>query len=481
MKILVLGIDGLGEQSLSAFKLPRLSEVIRNSEKFSPSIDNVVSRGWADIYSGKTAYETGAFYQIPVMEKKRISPSQSTGITMVSDHVGEENILWNQLSQRGHHVGLYTLPTVTKIQDKIEFSVTATGGGNFKNTVGPKDVFPSTLVRLADYDKTNLGMRMGYGSFLPSSVKELERWMRSHLAQHFHTFEMMLLNSNVDTAIFGTRFVTLAYKFISLLNGRTTDLISEELKISLLNLADEFDQRLNKLVLDLNPEHLFIVSDHGVGELQYHININELLHRASSSNTTIARDSLQESSIRAAKLAAKSVIGRFNGRKYAPSFPRYNLTASEAFSINYTDVIYINDDRFTGAKMSSEQRFDKASSLCEALTNYVSEHGYKQFLSFTPLKHSGYTSPQANSNSRVPLPDIRCHLAEGCVNLGRTYNEIVSPVQAKFDSSFFEGGFFAEHSGCKVTDTIAAYRGESASKVKVESLTDLYSSVLSVS
>ena len=477
MKALVLGIDALGQQSLEALQLKRLNGLIARGKHGIPAIDNVVSRGWAELYSGKTAYETGAFYQIPIFKDGRILASQRTGAARVADHIGTDALLWNKLQDAGWSVGVYTLPSVTDVQGKTAFSVSATGGGNFRNKVSSKEVHPEDFVHLTNYMAPNLGFRIGYGAFLPDDIDHLERWMRDHFAQHAFTLELALEKWPVDCLVFGTRFVTIAYKFIRLLLSRPEGEHEKALRDMLLRVAADFDEYLARFIRLADPEHLFIVSDHGNCPLEYHVNINELLVQLGEIS---AKPWLV---VRARSMVGRAVRSHFQParwKRFPSRYPSYDLENSLSFSIGYTDVIYINDQRFTGPHMSEDERFDRASALAERLKAYVATHGLEQFIDFKPMRNRGYTEPLENPKSRVPLPDVRCILAKGCVNLERTNRQIVRKNEPSFGPDMFERGFFAEYSGCKSMDTLAAYIGPNAGAVDFSNLTSIYDSIINV-
>ncbi|WP_415897512.1 alkaline phosphatase family protein [Neptuniibacter sp. QD57_21] len=472
MKLLVLGIDGLGEESLSKMKLNRLAGLISKGKKANPSVDNIVSRGWPEIYSGATAYETGAFFQIPHLLKNKICPTQKTGANVVSNHIGEDELLWSRLRKLGYRVGLFGLPTVTTSQTTCEFSFPATGAGQFKNSTNSNGVYPADLASLADYSKSNSGLRIGQGAFLPKSSDELARWLRDHLSQYFYTLRQTLRRNDVNALILGTRFVTLFYKFRHILSSELTDPEDINLKKVLLDAAEEFDYELVKFIEEANPEELFIVSDHGLGELRYHVTINEVLRELGCIN-------YKPLVSRAAKQAARKVRDIYKGRK-ANYYPDFDYDNSSAFSIGYTDVIYINDARFKGPEMSDESRYERAVKLSKELTSYVATQGYDQFVAFEPIKSSGWTDPIETNADPIPLPDIRCVLAEGCVNLQRTNGNVVEKNEPYYAEEMYKKGFFAEHSGCKTNDTIAAYIGSDRQPFKPQSLTDLYIEILRV-
>ena len=472
MKILVLGIDGLGRESLEGLGLSRLAMLIDKGQQANPKADNVVSRGWADIYSGTTAYKSGAFFQIPQVDRGVIRPTQKTGADVVAEHIGCENLLWSRLKDSGLNVGLFGLPTVTTAQQNCIFSFPATGAGQFRNGTNSSTVFPEELSELADFSKPNHGLRIGRGAFMPTSSSLLARWLRDHLSQYFYMLRQVLCRTDVNALILGTRFVTLFYKFRHILTAQ--DLKGEDLilKDVLLEAAADFDSELIRLIEELSPKHTFIVSDHGLGELKYHVNINELLKAMGCINYAPRIFTMTRSVARWGRDKLKGRKGHY--------FPLFNFAKSKAFSIGYTDLVYINDARFTGQMMTDEQRYEKAVKLCAQMSEFTDSHALTQFVKFEPMKNVGWTSPRNIDALRIPLPDIRCFLDKGSVNLGRTHGNIVENNNPYFAKEMYKKGFFAEHSGCKTNDAIAAYIGPNTELFSPTRLTDLYGEILRV-
>lgn len=474
MKLLVVGIDGLGVESLRGLGLHRLAALIEKGCVTSPMPDNMVSRGWCEIYSGKTAYETGGFFQIPIIQQQRIKATQKTGVQVIEDHMGKSNILWGRLHARDHRVGVFTLPTVNTVQQMCEVTFAATGGGVFSTNKDKSLIYPAHLSRLSNYTNNNLDFRMGRGAFLPRSIVELEAWHRDHLAQYFNTLRQVVERSSLTSLIAGSRFVTQFYKFRHVLTSNLADKVDLDLKEALLECAQDFDYEVTKFITDMSPEHLFVVSDHGLGELKYHVSLNELLRRIGY----IDYRNFAHRFARKAYLRTRYSV-RHPGQKI-DVFPSFDLEHSRAFSIGYTDVIYVNDSRFCGPKMSETERFEVAQLLSDKLQAYVKENCLNQFLSFTPMRTPGWTQPLSPRASPIPLPDIRCHLAQGCVNLGRTDGKVIEKNVPYFASEMFKKGFYAEHSGCKTDDAIAAYVGASDIQFAPKTLADLYGAIINV-
>ena len=474
MKLLMVGIDGLGAESLKAMGLPRLSALINRGKRGNPHIDNVVSRGWAEIYSGSTAYETGAFYQIPIKRNGRILPTQKTGAETVAAHIGKDDLLWSKLAAAGLKVGLFTLPTVNVPQESCEFTFPASGAGVFGSSLEGMDVFPPELARLARYSAQNLGFRIGRGAFLPDSVEGLEAWMRDHIAQYFTTLRQTVERCPVDSLIIGTGFLKTYYKFRHILAELSKDSSNIKLKEMLLEVNKDFDFEITKFVSDMSPRHLFIVSDHGLGELRYHVNVNELLRKVGAINYPSVV-------YRAARYSKNKILNWMREQRQKVNiYPTFDFARSSAFSIGYTDVIYINDQRFAGSPMTDEERFQYSSNLAEKLAKHVKENGYDQFVKFQAIKNCGVTTPKLKSIDPIPLPDIRCFLQEGCVNLQQTFGEVVASNNPYGASEMFKNGFYAQHAGCKTNDTIASYIGPCSDLVELDDLTKLYDSIIRV-
>jgi hypothetical protein len=472
MKLLILGIDGLGYDSLRGLGLSRLASLLEKGQCVNPQSDNIVSRGWPEIYSGVSSYESGAFFQVPIMREGKILATQKTGADVVASHIGEDILLWSRLKSMGYRVGLFGLPTVTTAQKGCVFSFPATGAGQFKNSTESVGVFPDTLARLANYSLPNHGLRIGHGAYLPKSVRDIEAWLRDHLSQNFYTLRQTMRRMDVDALIFGSRFVTLFYKFHHILSTELSDYEDIQLKNVLLEAAQDFDYELTKFIEECSPKDIFVVSDHGLSQLKYHVNINELLRI----QKLIDYPSVFKTAPRMLARKLRDQLRGFNNHY----FPTFDLESSKAFSIGYTDVIYINDARFTGPSMTDIQRYSLAHKLSEQLSLYVQEQNLSQFIEFKPLHNSGWTAPLSAGFNKIALPDIRCVLAQGCVNLERTNGRIIEENRPYFAKEMFEKGFFAEHSGCKSNDTIAAYIGPNKEKFAPKHLTDIYDEILRV-
>lgn len=470
---MVLGIDGLGIESMKTLKLSRLEHRMKGSLNGIPEIDNVVSRGWPEIYTGETAYKSGAFYQIPIMHDKKIRITQQTGLDRIKAHISQEKLLWNALNNYGLSCGVFGVPTTSTAQKIDGFFVAATGAGKFGNSMNEGDFYPKNLLDGLTIKELDLGLRMGYGTLIPKSLEELEERANKHLSDYFYLLEVLLERHQPDTCFVATRFVNeMAYKFIKLCQVTPNDAYENRFKKLVLNLADNFDILLDKCINNISPNHLFVVSDHGIGLFEYHVNLNEMLHRVGVLNRSHTKNLIKKI------INLRTQYLPYKRRRIF--YPGYQLEKSDAFSVGFSDLIYLNDERFTGPQMDIDQTYEKSLELEQHLNEYSSKIGYSDFFKFDAIKKDKYTKPILKKNHRVPIPNIRCYLKQGYSNTQRTNNEILVPNICSFSKKLFIKGFHGEYSGCKTDDTLAIYSGDRNDLVDLSRLTNIYDSIISV-
>ena len=471
MKMLILGIDGLGHDNLSSFGLTRLKARLDAGLCGNPQVDNNLSRGWCEIYSGQDCFGSGGFYQVPKKTGGRVTATQKTGLGRVISHVGADQMLWSRINALGLSMGIFTVPTITSPQQIDGFCVAGTGGGSFGGALSAKSLHPANLLEHRRIMGADLGFRMGYGSYLPKSVENLELVANKHLSDYFTTLRTALDRKPVDVAFVGTRFINeLSYKFAKLVKQDPADKDAAALKQLVLALADAFDVMIDAFIAAADPDHVFVVSDHGIKSFDYRFNMNEALVDLG----LVARDDL--------RFRAKTIIKPLQKvRVKGPTNPvigmTYKLQDSTAFSCGYTNAVYLNDDRFFGKALEPAERTRLATDIAARLQDRCRTEPGMQDVTFGAIERGAYTD--APAADRLPMPDIRCSLPDGVVNLKQTQG-ISEAVTNDFGLGLYKTGVPGEYSGCKSSDTLAGYVGAHGDAVTLNRLTDLYGSILSV-
>ena len=480
MKILIFGIDGLGEQSLKALRLNRLARRMAASKVANPSISKVISRGWTELYSGLDAYTTGAFYQIPIVINRQIVPTQKTGLSCVKEHIPNYRLIWNLLNRRGLKCGIFSVPT-TNFPEKIDgFFVSATGAGKFGNSLGKEDVYPPDLLNGLGLENLDLGLRMGYGAFIPNNLDQLEKRANKHLADFFFLLQNLIDRHPLDVCFAASRFLNeMSYKFIKLYMDEPKSDYEKKAKSLILSLANNFDLMLDNFISSVNTEHLFIVSDHGIGPFEYQVNLNEILSRCGYINP--AKSDLKNFTKKIKRFLYQTG-GKLLGKKFGPSFPSYDLNQAQFFSIGFTDAIYIRDERFNGPAISQVEAFKNSEKAVKKLNQFLLKNHLADKMAFEALNLTKYCPSSIHKDvGKIPLPNIICHMKDGCANLERTNREIIRANHCSFGPELFRNGFFGEYSGIKTQDTIALYQGPNADTIQMDDLTKVYYSIANIS
>ncbi len=471
--MLIFGIDGLGKQNLKAFRLERLSRRMASSKVANPIIANQRSRGWPELYSGKDAYETGAFYQIPTVLNQQIVSTQRTGLTCVKEQISHKKLLWNSLNDQGLKCGVFSVPTTNETEIINGFFVSATGAGKISNSLNKEDVYPPGLLNGLNFENLDLGFRMGYGAFIPKDLDHLEKRANKHLADFFYILQNLITRESPDVCFAASRFINeLSYKFIKLCLKEPENVYEEKMKSLILSLANSFDLMLDNLISYIDPDHLFIVSDHGIGTFDYQVNLNEILCRCGY----IAPE--QPRFRRKIKIFIKPRLNKILRKKNIPSYPKYDLDQSKFFSIGFTDAIYIRDQRFNGPIISRDEAFERSKKAAIKLNQFLRDQHLIEKMSFEALDLNKYSLNSGHTPKiEIPLPNIICHMKNGYANLERTNREVVKTNHCSFNPSLFSNGFFGEYSGIKTKDTIAIYQGPNADTVQMDDLTKIYASI----
>jgi len=473
MDILIFGIDGLGKESLEGLGLKRLAARMHQGKVDNPTIQNVISRGWPELYTGKHAFESGGFYQSPAFNNNRIYPTQNTGLSAIKKNIGEDDLLWNVLNRLGYKVGLFTVPTVTKPEEISGFCIAATGAGKFGNGLASDDIHPSNLLDGLQIKDIDLGFRMGYGAFIPKSIEDLEQNANKHIADYFYTLDRVLDRNSVDICFAASRFINeMGYKFLGVCLNEPKSDYEIKLKQTIMDLCESFDAQLDNLINRVNPKHLFIVSDHGIGKFKSELNLNQLLLEIGEMTRRTTFLNWREMARSVYVWLSSNILNK----KMPPKIPKYRIEKHKYFSIGFTNVLYLNDQRFGAEFISTDEALDKSKAMVKILNEQVEIDGIADLIHFEVFEHGGgFIGKQ---DACIPLPNIHCKMSSGLANTERCF-DVICKKEYGFET-MFERGFYGEHSGCKTEDTLSSYSGSKQDIVDLSSLTNIYNSIINL-
>lgn len=400
-KILVLGIDGGEREVLKRLELPFLSKLFAENETLDIKED-LFSRGWAEMYTGQHAHETGAFYLRPLLNGTR-SFNKSFGYTEAS--FDPEQFLWRVAERRGHKVGWVNVPTVSP-SDKIDgFFIGGSPGGGGKSDIGREfddnQAFPKEV---CDYLRS-----IGYIAdirVLPTSkfdgIAGFFEVLKEMVGKQVEAFLKYSSECDVTFGFFAIRAVV-----------AVQNIAMSEIKASFFNdpghdwespwkshLHDFFlfiDDAVRRVFEAFEPDHFIITSDHGTVSYENRIDLNKFLQGHNWQPLSIDLN-------RTLKNALKKAL------PFIPRFKRWMPTEVVSKQVDFANTtaftpewyvagVFVNDTRRFGGPVQEERTTAIATEVCDAINGDAE------------AKRSGvsarlYRSNYADAKFYDSLPDV---------------------------------------------------------------------------
>lgn len=406
MKILVIGIDGGDEKIMRNMPMPNLHRLLDQNVCMHIEED-LWSRGWVEILSGTHGRESGAFYQKPVLDNRRISTQKFD----MTDYAANPQIkpLWAELSGRGYTVGFMNVPSMFPAPEVNGFVVSGGGAGastSGANRIPCEGCYPphiQDLLEDSDYILDTRFVASGIrdvNTFIDRLVEMTEkrtRAFKSICAQHSYDMGFIAL-----MAVCRIQYLAMSEINALIENlGRSRNSFQEKL----LFFYKSFDKQLGELVSTLQPESLMLISDHGQSPRLFTVNLNAWLqkkgfqtplsHNANSVNESAKylAGYLPEGIKQVIKKLMPIVAAKVSGHNA-------NWEKTRAFGITYVPGIYLNDEKRFGGIITTSDAYQKLLSEIIKVFNDDPEnrqHG---------LKARSYRQEYHNATSEALLPDI---------------------------------------------------------------------------
>lgn len=401
MELLILGFDGGDPDIIKCMDMPCLQSLLAERELL-PIKEDLWSRGWAEIVSGKHGRETNAFYQRPVLDGTyKFTQSYKT-----TDYAKAGCVpIWDAISKTGRKVGFLNLPTTIPAPQVEGFFVSGAGGG-----FSPAGRVPELACHPPEIQSLLLRERFIWENrFKVSGVRNFDCYIDrciQAIVTRTKVFTNLSKAHKVDVGFFVQKEVTLLqnifmHELNPLIKNKAKDL--NPIQRRLMEFFRVLDDFISILIEDLQPEHIMVVSDHAQKPYLYSYNINSFLKEAGflqkeKSNSNKIKKKLKEiknnffQPLQQKEKAKSLMIGwsDFGNIDYAQSY---------AFGNRYIPGIYINDqERFSGKVKSSE----KAKLVQEIIESFNSLELSKKFR----IKAMPYREKFADAHAERSLPDI---------------------------------------------------------------------------
>jgi len=344
MKLLIIGIDGGDKRIFESFNMPFVHRIIKENMVPELTLD-LMSRGWAEMLTGKHASATKALYMRPKLDGTREFTTKCDRHDL--DENSPQSPLWKLMHDRGYRVGMMNIPT-TSPASKVKGFYVGGAGGTLKNLqLFPQDFcYPREIVTpLAE---------LGYIIDMPfrevgaDKVETLMSHLNAMMGKRTEAFLSLSKKYRPDLGFVAYRATAyIQYLAMSeiesfIATGKCSSLIWAD---ELLKHYSKVDESIKSLIDELSPDYYMLVSDHGTVPYKYTGNLDEFLIRKGYMKARpLLRKSLRRTASRVLGQRMRTVCSNcyvVRGRK--------DFKNALAFGHYYVSGIFINDKkRFNG-------------------------------------------------------------------------------------------------------------------------------------
>lgn len=389
MKTLVIGMDGASIETFKRGWTPYIESLIEKGCRLDLTLD-LLSRGWVEIFTGKHAIETGALYDLPLLNGS-LDWTTQFNIEKIPGWGTEIKPIWQVLNERGYRVGIMNVPT-TFPAPKVDGFFVSGGGG------GAKVVQEATEELCYPKDIAKYLQRVGYivDERMPDLFKKNimtvdEVFSRFQIKNQKRTeaFIQLSKEKNIDFGFVVYKTSSVMVEFFTVPELEKEAKGEAILDKNLLNVSkayyQEFDRQIKRLVESFADAEVVLVSDHSEVRSSFEVDVNCFLQdngfqtkqpkQTKQQEKTTAHVGQRIKDLIKSKISPglkksllrfrRRISGREAMQKLPDSYFLFDPSKSVAFGVPRGDWgrgIYINDkERFNGivepndiAKLSHE-------------------------------------------------------------------------------------------------------------------------------
>lgn len=354
--VLILALDGCSKHLIKNLGL--FQSDFGKDFKIKTIDADLLGRGWPEWITGESSFDISALYNKPTN-----SPNFNFTSSYGHGDYEKQNLdtIWSKLNSSGLSVGLFGLPTTYPAPELNGFCISGSGAGFDQSAGMPTNaVYPQTLgSKLLEFGGLTPEIRIANGQFTKKSdYLKLEAKgfneraiLFSKLAKHYKT----------DVNIFFDKYLAhLAWIYMREINNSEPHTIVSDPVLA--RHVAMFEKSIQTIYDRLKPEAIILISDHGVQERVYSVNINSLLtdHRFLHKVKAVERlgyygkNSIKRIlpnkivSVVKYKKNAKKASGRPVGKGI------YSNSTSQAFAARYIPGIFINTNKYGGPVLSGD-------------------------------------------------------------------------------------------------------------------------------
>lgn len=394
MKLLMIGMDGAHEDVFKRGWTPFITSLLEKQTSLELTND-LLSRGWLEIATGKHASVTGAMYDMP-RANGTLDWKNDFAISEIPGLGDSIKPIWQALSEKGVKVGVMNLPTTFPAPEVNGFFVSGGGGGapvTESPTIDlctPKDIYKKLheMGYIVDNRLYQLMVEKGFTD--PEKIFERLAFKNKKRTEGFIGLDKE----------FSVDFGFIVYKTSSVLaeqilnteycrRNNSKNISDEKLVDAIKAYYGKFDMEIKKLKETYPDAEFVFVSDHGISQRKYSVNVNKFLQEEGFQKI----DYIEASKKRAIEFLKRTIpfpikhLLKKSKSNMIQSVQNvgtvgFNVSYSQAFtkSVNdWTHGIFINDQKRFGGSVKESDIESVKHQIVQALNSnkLFKKHGFE--------------------------------------------------------------------------------------------------------
>ncbi len=408
MKLLVIGLDGVDRRLIEHFDMPFLQGLLAEHQVL-PLKEDLWSRGWTKMLSGLPGTATGAFYEQPALNGKP-QFTQSFGSKNYPQGAGKK-ALWAEVDALGKRAAWLNLPTMMPAP-ALNGVVLGGAGGGFS----PEARIPAAACHPPDLQRMMINEGMIWETrFVVSGIRHadlfFERCTEALWRRVRIYVEMVKRNGAFDLGFFVQKEpVVIANIFMYSIEQLMAKGKAYAAVHYLLNqFYSNLDDTLRYVFDELGPQHVMVVSDHGMAPFKKTLNFNVILEEIGVLQHLDPPPPPRGFLTRVKGRFAHEVRDAA-GVRAVPKLPatrRVDHAKSQAFAHYYVPGIFLNDERFGGAGRNAADTAALTARICDAFNAHPSAKSAQ--LTARPFRSLHQEAP-----AQALLPELWVDHPEDC-------------------------------------------------------------------
>lgn len=431
MKIFMIGMDGVSFETFQRGWTPFIFSLISKGSSLELHED-LLSRGWSEIVTGKHAIDTGALYERPLMERA-YGWTESYKLNDVPGLGEKIKPIWQVFNEKGWRVGIMNVPTTYPAPAVDGFFVSGGGGGGpVDQNITLEQCYPPRIKEQLAEQGYIVDER--FGSLLgdkklyePCDFFERLKEMNS---RRTIAFKKLAAQEEIDFGFLVYKSSTVGTESLiapELDKKRCGLKYNEDMLLEAKAFYEDLDKHIQSLVESFSEAQIFLVSDHSTITQKAAVNLNYFLIEQGLQFPSVARRGIYDLVRSFKHFIPHSVRQRLKKNKKIrqsyESITTFDHERSKAFCMAFSNGahgIYVNDDvRFTGPVESSN-----VDDVADEIIRKFNEHPLS-------LLHGFKARCKSNRNrvkSALQFPDIVITLPDGYQTSNR-YQEFIHPCE----------------------------------------------------